>query len=58
MISIMFLRLKPPEKRNAIGGPMAEVIREVANHEFFMTKIPFSNRRYQHREVARFALDI
>ena len=58
LIEEMFLRLNEAvplnaaEKRNAIGGPMPEMIREVANHEFFKTKIPFSNRRYQHREVA------
>ena len=58
LIEEMFLRLNEAvplnaaEKRNAIGGPMARVIREVANHEFFKAKIPFSNRRYQHREVA------
>ncbi len=58
LIEEMFLRLNEAvplnaaEKRNAIGGPMAKVIREVANHDFFKAKIPFSNRRYQHRDVA------
>ena len=58
LIEEMFLRLNEAvplnaaEKRNAIGGPMAKVIRTVANHKFFKAKIPFSNRRYQHREVA------
>jgi len=44
--------LSAAEKRNAIGGPMAQCIRDVADHEFFTTKVKFSNRRYQHREVA------
>jgi hypothetical protein len=58
LIEEMFLRLNEAvplnaaEKRNAIGGPMAEVIRAVSQHEFFYNKIPFSNQRYQHREVA------
>jgi len=44
--------LSAAEKRNAIGGPMAQCIRDVADHEFFASKVRFSNRRYQHREVA------
>ena len=31
---------------------MAQVIRHVAEHPFFVHNIPFSNNRYQHREVA------
>ena len=63
LIEEMFLRLNEAaplnaaEKRNAMGGPMAEVIRRVTNHRFFQAKIPFSNSRYQHRELAaRFLL--
>ena len=63
LIEEMFLRLNEAaplnaaEKRNAMGGPMAEVIRRVSNHLFFKVNIPFSNRRYQHRELAaRFML--
>ena len=58
LIEDMFLRLNEAvslssaEKRNAIGGPMAKVIREVANHPFFKSKVRFRNARYQHREVA------
>jgi hypothetical protein len=44
--------LSAAEKRNAIGGPMAQCIRDVADHSFFSEKVRFSNRRYQHREVA------
>ena len=63
LIEEMFMRLNEAaplnaaEKRNALGGPMAEVIRRVASHRFFTAKIPFSNSRYQHRELAaRFLL--
>ena len=58
LIEEMFLRLNEAvplnaaEKRNAIGGPMAEMIRTIATHKFFHNNIPFSNQRYQHREVA------
>lgn len=49
--------LNAAEKRNAMGGPMATVIREVADHQFFGRNVPFSNQRYQHREVsAKFLL--
>lgn len=58
LIEEMFSRLNEAvplnaaEKRNAIGGSMAKVIRDVADHNFFKCKVRFSNRRYQHREVA------
>ena len=58
LIEEMFLRLNEAsplnaaEKRNAMGGPMPEVIRSVANHSFFTTKVSFANNRYQHREMA------
>ena len=58
LIEEMFLRLNEAaplnaaEKRNAMGGPMADVIRTVAAHPFFANNIPFSNKRYEHREVA------
>jgi hypothetical protein len=58
LIEEMFSRLNEAvplnaaEKRNAIGGNMAQVIREVADHEFFKNKVRFSNKRYQYREVA------
>ena len=63
LIEEMFLRLNEAvplnaaEKRNAMGGPMAREIRSVANHDFFEYQVPFSNRRYQYREMAaRFLL--
>lgn len=58
LIEDMFSRLNEAvplnaaEKRNAMGGPMAKCIREIAQHPFFKKKVRFSNGRYQHREVA------
>ena len=58
LIEDMFSRLNEAvplnaaEKRNALGGPMAAAIRELANHIFFKDKVKFNNNRYQHREVA------
>ena len=44
--------LKAAEKRNAMGGRMCEMIREVAQHNFFTDSLPFPNRRYSHYEIA------
>lgn len=58
LIEDMFSRLNEAvplnaaEKRNAIGGELVAAIREVASHEFFSRCAAFSNKRYQHREVA------
>lgn len=58
LIEDMFSRLNEAvplnaaEKRNAIGGDMARAYEGVAKHPFFLKKIRFSNRRYQHREVS------
>ena len=57
LIEDMFVRLNEAvptnsaEKRNAFGGPMAATIRRVADHAFFKSKIPISNRRYQHLDI-------
>jgi hypothetical protein len=57
LIEDMFSRLNEAvplsaaEKRNAIGGPMAECIRDLAEHAFFTSCVLFGNKRYQHREV-------
>lgn len=57
LIEEMFSRLNEAvplssaEKRNAFGGPIPKVINDIANHPFFATKVKFSNKRYQHREV-------
>jgi hypothetical protein len=58
LIEDMFSRLNEAvplnaaEKRNAIGGDFVRVIREISNHQFFTRNVVFTNRRYQHREVA------
>lgn len=58
LIEEMFSRLNEAvplnaaEKRNAFGGPMAKAIRDVAEHKFFKSCVAFTNKRYQHREVA------
>jgi hypothetical protein len=44
--------LNSAESRNAIGGDMAALIREIADRNFFKRKVKFSNNRYAHREVA------
>ncbi|MBA4388348.1 MAG: hypothetical protein C0404_10230 [Verrucomicrobia bacterium] len=44
--------LNAAEKRNAFGGPLPKIIREVAKHDFFATRIAISNKRYQHRDFA------
>jgi hypothetical protein len=64
LIDDMFSRLNEAvplnaaEKRNAMGGPMVIVIREVSSHPFFKEKAKFSNKRYQYREVAAHLLYI
>lgn len=58
LIEDMFSRLNEAvplnaaEKRNAIGGSMASRIRQISKHDFFKQDVKFSNKRYQHREVA------
>jgi hypothetical protein len=44
--------LNAAEKRNAMGGAFTRLIRDVAEHPFFTQTLAFSNRRYQHLEVA------
>ncbi|MEK0370995.1 MAG: DUF262 domain-containing protein [Nitrosopumilus sp.] len=57
LIEDMFSRLNEAvplnaaEKRNAIGGTMASLIREISKHRFFSQKVSFPDSRYQHREV-------
>ncbi|MBC2702986.1 DUF262 domain-containing protein [Desulfobacula sp.] len=58
LIEDMFSRLNEAvplnaaEKRNAIGGELVQCIRTIADHSFFDEKVSFTNKRYQHREVA------
>lgn len=58
LIEDMFSRLNEAvplnaaEKRNAFGGPMVTAIRDVSGHSLFGESVRFSNKRYQHREIA------
>lgn len=44
--------LNAAEKRNAMGGEMCKLIREVAKEDFFTKKIKITNKRYQHYEIS------
>jgi hypothetical protein len=58
LIEDMFSRLNEAvplnaaEKRNAIGGELVAVIRDIGALELFTRCVKFSNGRFQHREVA------
>lgn len=58
LIEDMFSRLNEAsplnaaEKRNALGGDIVAAINKVAARKFFKKKVKFSNKRYQHKEVA------
>lgn len=58
VIEEMFSRLNQAvsinsaEQRNALGGNMVKMIRNTAQHDFFTKHVKFSNKRYQHLEVA------
>ncbi|MFA6128235.1 MAG: DUF262 domain-containing protein [Bacteroidales bacterium] len=58
LIDDMFLRLNEAvplnaaEKRNAIRGPLVASIKRLAGHNFFKTNVNFTNKRFQHLEVA------
>ena len=58
MIEEMFSRLNEaaplsaPEKRNAYGGPLPGAIRRLARASFFTYRLPFSNKRYRHLDLA------
>lgn len=58
LIEEMFSRLNEavplsaPEKRNALGGPVPVAVRALAQSIFFTKKIPFSNKRYRHYDIA------
>ena len=57
LIEDMFTRLNDgtglnaAEKRNAFGGPIPETIRKLEGHQFFKSRLPFSNHRYRHRDI-------
>lgn len=44
--------LNAAEKRNAMGGSMARLIRTVARHRFFTERLHFTNARHHHYELA------
>lgn len=44
--------LNSAEQRNAIGGDMNELVRELADRPFFIEKCSFARNRYAHREVS------
>jgi hypothetical protein len=58
LIEEMFSRLNEamplnaPEKRNAFGGPIPKIIRRLVSLDFFRKKLPFSNKRYRHMDLA------
>jgi hypothetical protein len=58
LIEDMFSRLNEAvplnaaEKRNALPGPLPSVIRGLASHPFFDEKLPFTNKRYRHYDLA------
>ncbi|MCB2379227.1 DUF262 domain-containing protein [Hymenobacter sp. BT635] len=58
LIEDMFSRLNEAvplnasEKRNALGGTMSKLIRDLAKNDFFTKKVKFKNNRLQHNEVA------
>ncbi|SFA81587.1 Protein of unknown function DUF262 [Amycolatopsis marina] len=58
LIEEMFSRLNEAmplnaaEKRNALGGPLPRAVRSLVEHQFFEEKLPFTNRRYRHFDLA------
>lgn len=57
LIEEMFSRLNEAsplnaaEKRNAFGGPIPSLIRDLSRHDFFIAKVPFNNKRYRHYDI-------
>jgi hypothetical protein len=58
MIEEMFSRLNEAvpltaaEKRNSFGGPLPVAIKKLATETFFKERLPFSNLRYRHFDLA------
>lgn len=58
LIEEMFSRLNEAvplnaaEKRNAFGGPLPLLVRKLVEEPFFRCKMPFSNQRYRHFDLA------
>ena len=57
-IESLFMRLnngeslKAAELRNAMGGNMCSLVRDVAEHKFFKEVLPTPNKRYLHYDIA------
>lgn len=45
-------KLTAAESRNAFGGKINELVRQLTGHPFFTNKLGFRDRRYHYREVA------
>ena len=58
LIEEMFSRLNEamplnaPEKRNAFGGPLPPIIRDMVKEKFFTQNLPFNNKRYRHLDLS------
>lgn len=44
--------LNAPERRNALRGPLPPIIRSLPSHAFFREKVPFTDNRYKHLDLA------
>lgn len=44
--------LSAAEKRNALSGPLPCAVRTIVGHSFFKDKLPFSNKRSRHYDIA------
>ncbi len=44
--------LNAPERRNAMGGPLPPIVRDLARHSFFSDHLPFENNRYKYLDLA------
>jgi hypothetical protein len=44
--------LNAAEKRNAFGGPLPKITREIAEHIFFKDRVRVSSTRYRHLDIA------
>ena len=57
LIDEMFYRLNEAaplnaaEKRNSFRGPYPKIVRDLASHNFFQSRVPFTSRRYRHHDV-------
>jgi hypothetical protein len=44
--------LNAPERRNAMGGPLPQIIRTLPARPFFQDRLPFGDNRYKHYDLA------